>query len=430
MDGIIRMATELGVCRVVPLLTAADGRSRSSPRAGPRRLARWQRVAREAAKQSGRAVVPEIAAPRGARRVAGARAAAGLARLPLGGRAKRPRRAPARGRRRARDRGRGPGGRPQPRTRCAGFEPRAPRRRARPAHPADRDRRPGGGGAAAVALRRSGRARVTSAIRRRARPPCPGLRPGGAGVCAAVFDPAAIEEREVREVRAHGADARGAASSHWINECLYVHEVEGFAWRRIEFAVFDVTPRGPAASRCASTPSFTGRRSIRRGTGSGTVVRRPSVPRSPPGRSEGGFRDAARARRLVSPKLRQGPCGRACLFNHVLTRLRLSDDRHIRKRNTVTCIVSCSLWHLACLYGAGHGTPSRLSRKPVSIDGHRSPFRGDGQADALPRRGRYRDSVPGRGRHPDSRERRPRGGHATSRRRSGPSASGCGPSST
>ncbi|HUG35647.1 MAG TPA: RsmE family RNA methyltransferase, partial [Candidatus Limnocylindrales bacterium] len=62
MDVIVRMATELGVARVVPIIT-----ERSVPRALPERVAarldRWQRVAREAAKQCGRAVVPEVVAP-------------------------------------------------------------------------------------------------------------------------------------------------------------------------------------------------------------------------------------------------------------------------------------------------------------------------------------------------------------------------------
>jgi 16S rRNA (uracil1498-N3)-methyltransferase len=57
LDTIIRMCTELGVAAVVPLLT-----SRAVP-VGAGRLARWERVAREAAKQSGRAVVPAISAP-------------------------------------------------------------------------------------------------------------------------------------------------------------------------------------------------------------------------------------------------------------------------------------------------------------------------------------------------------------------------------
>lgn len=62
---------------------------------------------------------------------------------------------------------------------------------------------------------------------------------------AAAFDLEAIEEREVREVRAHGATPE-ALCAHFINECLYVSEVEGFGWRRIDFAVFDVEPRAGA----------------------------------------------------------------------------------------------------------------------------------------------------------------------------------------
>jgi SHS2 domain-containing protein len=54
-----------------------------------------------------------------------------------------------------------------------------------------------------------------------------------------------IEEREVREVRAHGDTVEGLLAN-WINECLYVHEVEAFAWRRVEFAVFEVEPRAGA----------------------------------------------------------------------------------------------------------------------------------------------------------------------------------------
>jgi hypothetical protein len=46
-------------------------------------------------------------------------------------------------------------------------------------------------------------------------------------------------------VRAHGATPE-ALFAHWINECLYVHEVEGFAWRRIDFAVFDAESRAGA----------------------------------------------------------------------------------------------------------------------------------------------------------------------------------------
>lgn len=61
MEAIIRMATELGVSRIVPVLTERSVvRMDAAGAAG--RLARWQRVAREAAKQCGRAVLPEVAA--------------------------------------------------------------------------------------------------------------------------------------------------------------------------------------------------------------------------------------------------------------------------------------------------------------------------------------------------------------------------------
>ena len=62
MEGIIRMATELGAARIVPLITARTV-VRIDPRRAGARLARWQRVAKEAAKQSGRGIIPEIAPP-------------------------------------------------------------------------------------------------------------------------------------------------------------------------------------------------------------------------------------------------------------------------------------------------------------------------------------------------------------------------------
>jgi SHS2 domain-containing protein len=60
-------------------------------------------------------------------------------------------------------------------------------------------------------------------------------------IAARAFDPEAVAERDVREVRAHGATVE-ALFANWINECLYVHDVEGFVWRRVEFAVFDAEP--------------------------------------------------------------------------------------------------------------------------------------------------------------------------------------------
>jgi 16S rRNA (uracil1498-N3)-methyltransferase len=63
MDTVVRMATELGVTRVIPLLTARTV-VRLGPGRGASRLDRWRRIAREAAQQSGRAAIPEIADPR------------------------------------------------------------------------------------------------------------------------------------------------------------------------------------------------------------------------------------------------------------------------------------------------------------------------------------------------------------------------------
>jgi 16S rRNA (uracil1498-N3)-methyltransferase len=62
-DLVIQKATELGVTRIVPLDSErADMRLRDSEDAH-KRVTRWRRIAREAAKQSGRAAVPEVAAP-------------------------------------------------------------------------------------------------------------------------------------------------------------------------------------------------------------------------------------------------------------------------------------------------------------------------------------------------------------------------------
>ncbi|MBA2705880.1 MAG: 16S rRNA (uracil(1498)-N(3))-methyltransferase [Blastocatellia bacterium] len=60
-DLVVQKATELGVIRIVPVITKhADIRLRDESDAA-KRVTRWQRIAMEAAKQSGRAVVPEVA---------------------------------------------------------------------------------------------------------------------------------------------------------------------------------------------------------------------------------------------------------------------------------------------------------------------------------------------------------------------------------
>ena len=63
LDAVIRAVTELGVARVVPAVTARSVVRLDAARAASR-LARWERVAREAAKQCRRARLPSIDAPR------------------------------------------------------------------------------------------------------------------------------------------------------------------------------------------------------------------------------------------------------------------------------------------------------------------------------------------------------------------------------
>jgi 16S rRNA (uracil1498-N3)-methyltransferase len=62
-DLVVQKATELGVTKIVPLTTRyADIKLRDESDA-TKRVARWQRIALEAAKQSGRAVVPQVSLP-------------------------------------------------------------------------------------------------------------------------------------------------------------------------------------------------------------------------------------------------------------------------------------------------------------------------------------------------------------------------------
>lgn len=62
-DLVVQKATELGVTKMTPLITRyADIHLRDETDSA-KRVARWQRIALEAAKQSGRALVPEISLP-------------------------------------------------------------------------------------------------------------------------------------------------------------------------------------------------------------------------------------------------------------------------------------------------------------------------------------------------------------------------------
>jgi SHS2 domain-containing protein len=51
-------------------------------------------------------------------------------------------------------------------------------------------------------------------------------------VLALAVTPAGVEERETRDVRAQAATVEDLLVA-WINECVYVHEIEGFAVHRV-----------------------------------------------------------------------------------------------------------------------------------------------------------------------------------------------------
>lgn len=62
-DLVVQKATELGVKRIVPLETARADVKIKDEKDVIKKLERWRRIALEAAKQSGRAVVPQIEKP-------------------------------------------------------------------------------------------------------------------------------------------------------------------------------------------------------------------------------------------------------------------------------------------------------------------------------------------------------------------------------
>jgi SHS2 domain-containing protein len=53
------------------------------------------------------------------------------------------------------------------------------------------------------------------------------------GVLALAVPPDGVEARETREVRAQGHSPEDLLVC-WVNECLYVHEIEGFAVSSVE----------------------------------------------------------------------------------------------------------------------------------------------------------------------------------------------------
>ena len=64
------------------------------------------------------------------------------------------------------------------------------------------------------------------------------FRQTGLGLFTLMVEAGSIEERESREVRAQG-DTPESLLVNWLNDCLYLHDVEGFVARRIDFPVFE-----------------------------------------------------------------------------------------------------------------------------------------------------------------------------------------------
>ena len=63
MDLIIQKCVELGIHSIVPLETARTITNLSEPKKSEKKVARWQKIAEEAAKQSKRGIIPRIEAP-------------------------------------------------------------------------------------------------------------------------------------------------------------------------------------------------------------------------------------------------------------------------------------------------------------------------------------------------------------------------------
>jgi 16S rRNA (uracil1498-N3)-methyltransferase len=63
MDYIIQKTTELGITKIVPAKMSRCVMKLENTAAEKKKVERWQKIAYEAAKQSGRGVVPEVAMP-------------------------------------------------------------------------------------------------------------------------------------------------------------------------------------------------------------------------------------------------------------------------------------------------------------------------------------------------------------------------------
>jgi SHS2 domain-containing protein len=69
-------------------------------------------------------------------------------------------------------------------------------------------------------------------VRARGRDRAEAFAQAALGVLALGVAPDDVEERETRDVRAQAATVEDLLVA-WINECVYVHEIEGFAVRRV-----------------------------------------------------------------------------------------------------------------------------------------------------------------------------------------------------
>jgi len=61
MDSIVQKAVETGAVRIVPVMTARCV-SKPDEKAAAKKIERWQKISQEAAKQSGRGVIPQVGA--------------------------------------------------------------------------------------------------------------------------------------------------------------------------------------------------------------------------------------------------------------------------------------------------------------------------------------------------------------------------------
>jgi SHS2 domain-containing protein len=133
-------------------------------------------------------------------------------------------------------------------------------------------------------------------------------------VFALIVEPGGIGRSEsAREVRAHG-DTLEALLVAWINECLYVHDVEGFVARRVEIEVFDGTAQA-GGERLRLHSFLHGEEVDPARHRLGTVVKAATMRQVAAPRTDKRIRGPARAGRVVSKKRRIGQCKRVSPYH-------------------------------------------------------------------------------------------------------------------